>query len=183
MNKHQLKQVYISYKGQINTIIAASTVAIICIFISSEFLCSQNVQSKESKQKIAQILETNRIVEQKLNQEKNHEEAIKHFLVKWSPFLREGNGAVTVLSKLEKIAGSNNCPIIKKSTSSYALEGLSVAQIKISSTGEFKNLLNFLIQSEEILPLMQIEKLALVERANIISLDLNFKYPIFNESV
>lgn len=116
--------------------------------------------------------------QQQLELERSTEDSAQNFLLSWSPFVGEKLQPMSLLEKIEKIAKDLRLEITAKTALKENLKDKDQAVIKISLVGPLENLLTWLGKAEEALPLMQIDLLEIKEGSNILTLALEFKYPL-----
>lgn len=179
----KIRQIYHAYKPKINGLLFLMIVSILVLTFSLNILNKNRANLFAAKEELQGLVLLKGNLSQSLLRERNHEDSVKAFLVEWSPYLSDQMNSVKILESLEHIAHSKNCEITKKSTSNSTGKFFPVATLKTSLVGDLKDLLEFLSTAEERFPMMKIQDVEIFERANILSLDLTFKYPIFNEKV
>jgi len=177
----KLKSIYQSHKSKFHGLLALGAISASIFAFSLNALNKQNSETSTAKGDLKKLADLRSVLSRSLDQERDNEDSVKAFLVDWSPYLSPDISAVKILEELEQIAHSKNCEITKKSTSTTQGKDFSVAMLKTSSVGDLKGLLEFLSAAEEQFPMMKIGSVEISERANVLSLDLTFKYPMFNE--
>ncbi len=177
----KLKQTYQGYKAKFHGLVILTVASTAIFAFALNTLSQKNSESAAAKEELDRLISLRESLSKNLNKERDNEDSVKAFLVDWSPYLNANLNAVKILEELERIAQSKGCEITKKSTASTAGKDFPVATLKTSSVGDLKGLLEFLASAEELFPMMKIGDIVISERANILSLDLTFKYPMFNE--
>lgn len=179
--KEKLKNTYQSYKSKFHRLLALTVISAAIFVFSLNALNKQNGASAAAQGDLSTLIRLKNTLSERLNKERDNEDSVKSFLVDWSPYLSPDISSVKILEELEQIAHSKNCEITKKSTATAQGKDFPIATLKTSAVGDLKGLLEFLSAAEEQFPMMKIGAVEISERANVLSLDLTFKYPMFNE--
>jgi hypothetical protein len=179
--KENFIRTYRIYKPKFHGLLALTAISAAVFAVALNALNNQLNASSSAKIDLHALVTLRDNLSKNLDKERDNEDSIKSFLVDWSPYLSPEISAVRILEELEQIAHSKSCEITKKSTATAQGKDFPIATIKTSYVGDLNGLLNFLSAAEEQFPMMKIGDIDISERANVLTLDLTFKYPMFNE--